>query len=302
MSKFTIVGLGEVLWDVFPTHKELGGAPANFAYISSLLGDEGIVSSRVGTDAFGDEVLNRLDGLNLDTSHIQRDPSHATGTAVVEVASDGQPRFEITPSVAWDFLAWTPQLEDLANRTDAVCFGSLAQRGLNSRETILRFVRATRESAVRVFDVNLRQAFYSAEVLASSAESADILKMNHDEVPVVMQSLAAPKLPEVQSAQWLRRRFDLKLVCITRGSAGSLLVSHAGIDEHPGHPVTVADTVGAGDAFTATLVHHFLRGSRLSTMNHAANLMGAWVASKRGATPSIEPEHIAKARVQSCNL
>jgi fructokinase len=296
MSKFTIVGLGEVLWDVFPTHKQLGGAPANFAYISSLLGDDGVVASRVGADALGDEVGARLRELRLDVSNLQRDPARATGTVKVEVARDGQPRFEITKDVAWDFLEWTPQLQALAQRADAVCFGSLAQRGLQSRETIQKFVAATRESSVRVLDVNLRQAFYSAEVLAHSAESADILKLNHEEVPVVVQAVGGPKIDELRSAQWLCRRFGLKLVCVTRGSSGSLLVTQDAHVEHQGFKVNVVDTVGAGDAFTATLVHHYLRGSKLATMNEAANLMGGWVASKAGATPPMEAEEIRRVR------
>ena len=296
MSKFTIVGLGEVLWDVFPTHKQLGGAPTNFAYISSLLGDDGVVASRIGSDALGDEVLTRLDELRLDASHIQHDPAHATGTVKVEVASDGQPRFEITRAVAWDFLEWTPALQALAARADAVCFGSLAQRGLQSRETIQKFIAATRQGAVRVFDVNLRQAFYSAEVLSKSAESADILKLNHEEVPILVQAVGGPKVNELHSAQWLCRRFSLKLVCVTRGSSGSLLVTNAAYAEHAGYKVEVVDTVGSGDAFTATLVHHYLRGSDLATINDAANWMGAWVASKSGGTPAMEVEQIRRAQ------
>lgn len=296
MSRFTIVGLGEVLWDVFPTHRQLGGAPANFAYISGLLGDEAVVASRIGHDELGEEVVARLRGLDLDCSYLQRDRAHATGTVKVEVGNDGQPRFEITKDVAWDFLEWTPQLEALAARSDAVCFGSLAQRGLQSRETIRQFIAATGENTVSVFDVNLRQAFYSAEVLSNSAENADILKLNHEEVPIVVHSVGGPRVDELRSAQWLCRRFGLKLVCVTRGSSGSLLVTgdaHAG---HPGYQVSVADTVGAGDAFTATLVHHYLRGSNLATTNDAANRMGAWVASKSGATPAIDPELISRTR------
>jgi fructokinase len=288
--------LGEVLWDVFPTHKQLGGAPANFAYISGLLGDDGMVASRIGADALGDEVVAQLQGLGLDESNLQRDAAHATGTVKVEIESDGQPLFEISKDVAWDFLEWTPQWQALAQKADAVCFGSLAQRGLQSRETIRKFLSATREDAARVFDVNLRQAFYSAEVLANSAERADILKLNHEEVPIVVQAVGGPKVDELRSAQWLCRRFGLKLVCVTRGSSGSLLVTNNAHAEHPGYNVTVVDTVGAGDAFTATMVHHYLRGSSLATMNDAANQMGAWVASKSGATPAMEAEQISRAR------
>lgn len=297
MRQFTIVGLGEVLWDVFPTHKQLGGAPTNFAYISGLLGDRAAVVSRVGNDALGDEVIERLQGLRLDTSHVQRDPKHPTGTVKVELASDGQPRFEITQAVAWDFLEWNESLAKLAATADAVCFGSLAQRGLQSRATIGEFLKTTREDAVRVFDVNLRQAFYSADVLIGSAEKASILKLNHEEIPTLMRALGAPSLDEKQSGQWLCRRFRLRLVCITRGNRGSVLVGDRGLHEHPGYQVKVADTVGAGDAFTATLVHHFLRGSELSVMNDAANRVGSWVASCSGATPAGDAELLKQVRV-----
>jgi fructokinase len=285
MSKYTIVGLGEVLWDVFPAYKQLGGAPANFAYISSLLGDEAVAASRIGADHLGTEVVNRFASLGLSTSYLQRDGEHRTGIVNVEIGKDGQPRFEIVRNVAWDFIGWNSDMEALAARADAVCFGSLAQREAQSRATIQRFVSATRKDALRVFDVNLRQSFYSAQVLIESAEKCEILKLNHEEVPVMMKMLGGPELAERDAAKWIEDRFQLKLVCVTRGAQGSLLVTPEGFHEHPGHRVQVADTVGAGDAFTATLVHHYLRGTTLAEMNDAANRVGAWVASKPGATP-----------------
>ena len=296
MNPFTIVGLGEVLWDVFPTHKQLGGAPANFAYISSLLGENAVVASRIGNDALGREVVDRFNALNLSCAQVQHDAEHPTGTVNVEVEGDGQPRFDIIRNVAWDFLEWTPQLESLAATADAVCFGSLAQREPQSRATIQRFVNAVRPSAVRVFDVNLRQAFYTPELLTNSASSADILKLNHEEFPVLLRAIHAPHLDELHAARYLCSRFALKLVCITRGGSGSILVTKTEVSEHPGYPVQVVDTVGSGDAFTATLVHHYLRGSTLAKINEAANRMGAWVASKPGATPAAEAEKIDQAR------
>jgi len=299
MSTFTIVGLGEVLWDIFSTHKQLGGAPTNFAYISSLLGERAVVASRVGIDDLGAAVVERLDSLHLSTSHLQRDHEHPTGTVQIELAADGQPRFEFAQYVAWDFLAWDAAWEQLAQVADAVCFGSLAQRSLQSRATIQRFLRATSSSALRVFDINLRQAFYSAEVLSESAERADIVKLNHEEVLPLMTLLGEPVDGDIDAARWLCEQFELKLVCVTRGGNGSLLYTPDGQHEHPGFRVKVADTVGAGDAFTATMVHHFLRGSSLPTMNDAANLMGSWVASMPGATPTADPEIVDRARAVS---
>ncbi|HEX6880534.1 MAG TPA: carbohydrate kinase [Terriglobales bacterium] len=298
MKQFTIVGLGEVLWDVFPTHKQLGGAPTNFAYISRVLGDNGVVASRTGADGLGMEVKERVRALGLNDTFIQVDPQHATGTVRVEV-KDGQPRFEILEPVAWDFLEWTPQWEELARNADAVCFGSLAQRGPVSRATIRSFVGSVKPGAVRVFDINLRQSYFSPQVLKASAANADILKLNHEEVATACKMLGAPSFEKLGFADWLCREYSLKLVCITCGAAGSVLVCGEEQHRHPGYPVQVVDTVGAGDAFTAALVHHYMRGSSLAVMNDAANRMGSLVASKAGATPEFTAEEVEAVRICS---
>jgi fructokinase len=295
---YTVVGLGELLWDLFPEGKQLGGAPANFAYMTSLLGDAGIVASRVGDDDLGREARRRLEHLGLGTSSIQLDDAaHATGTVKVSVDPTGQPKYQIAESVAWDFFAWTADWRSLAESADAVCFGSLAQRSSASCETIRAFLKAARPNTIRVFDVNLRQSFYSSQTLAESMQIAEIVKLNHDEMPVVAKLLNLPFIyDETRAAQWLREKFGPKLVCITRGARGSLLVGEGETSEHPGYRVHVADTVGAGDAFTAALVYHYLRGTSVATLNEAANRMGSWVASQTGATPPRDEFHLEKVR------
>jgi len=286
MATFTTVGLGELLWDVLPESRQLGGAPANFAYMTGLLGDEGIVASRTGADKLGAEARLRLEGMGLPTLWIQLDTTHPTGIAKVDVDAGGQPTFELAAPAAWDFFEWTPDWQVLAQKADAVCFGSLAQRSPQSRATIHAFLQAIRPGTVRVFDINLRQRFYTAQLLADSAKMADIIKLNHDELPVLVQLLGFPFVDEESAARWLLNTFHLKLVCITRGAKGSLLVSEYTRDEHPGIPTQVADTVGSGDAFTAALVYHYLRRAPINRMNQAANRMGSWVASHTGATPA----------------
>jgi fructokinase len=294
---YITIGLGELLWDMFPRGKQLGGAPANFAYMTSLLGDEGIVASRVGSDALGRAAGRRLERLGLRSSHLQIDRTYPTGTVNVAIDPTGQPTFEIAESVAWDFFDWTPEWRSLAERADAVCFGSLAQRCPQSRATIRAFLDALGAGATRIFDVNLRQSFYNAEILSESAKLAQIMKVNNDELPIVAKLLAIPFIyDEMRTAHWLRDTFALKLVCITRGAKGSLVVSKDEISEHPGVRVHVADTVGAGDAFTAALVYHYLRGASVTTLNEAANRMGAWVASEIGATPARDEYHLEKVR------
>ncbi len=285
-QKHVVVGLGELLWDLFPSGKQLGGAPANFAYIASLLGDEGIPASRLGQDALGAEGIRRLGELGLSTAFLQQDADHPTGTVKVEVDPAGQPRFEIAQPVAWDFLEWTPQWQDLAHQSDAVCFSTLAQRSEPSRATMHSFLQATRPAAVRVCDINLRQAFFTAQVVAESMKAANIVKLNHEELPRVMRLFDLEHRDEQESAHRLLISYDLDLICITRGNGGSLLLSRNECSEHPGFKVKVADTVGAGDAFTAALVHGYLRQRSLAEINETANRVGAWVASQPGGTPA----------------
>jgi fructokinase len=284
--KKRVVGLGEVLWDILPERTCLGGAPANFAYITTLMGDQGIVASCVGEDSRGVEALQRLEELGLDIDHVQTDRSHPTGTVNVKVDGKGIPQYEIAHPVAWDFLEWTLDWQHLAEKVDAVCFGSLAQRSDQSRATIRRFVGAASPDAAKIFDVNLRQSYYSAEVLAESMKLADIVKLNDEELPKIMSLSGLTHREEQSSAQRLVEAYDLKLVCVTRGGRGSLLVQDGAASEHRGFRVNVADTVGSGDAFTAGLVHEYLHGASLDLMNEVANLMGAWVASEVGAMPA----------------
>jgi fructokinase len=284
MNRRVIAGLGEVLWDLLPSGASLGGAPANFAYMTRLLGDQGIVASRVGRDSRGQQALDRMQQLGLGVDHVQVDTEHATGTVNVEIDPKGQARFEIADSVAWDFLHWTPDWQKLATGADAVCFGSLAQRSATSRATIRNFLEAA-SGAVKVFDVNLRQSYYSAEILSESMKLADIVKVNDQELPKIMTLSELPHRDEWSSAQSLLVAFDLRLVCITRGARGSLLVERGFRDEHPGFRVKVVDTVGSGDAFTAALTHEYLKGSSLDSINEIANRVGAWVASQSGGMP-----------------
>lgn len=284
--KKKVVGLGEVLWDLLPGGACLGGAPANFAYITTLMGDQGIVASRVGEDSRGIDALRRLEELGLDIDHVQTDPEHSTGVVNVKVDERGVAQYEIAQPVAWDFLEWNSDWCQLAAEADAVCFGSLAQRSEKSCVTIRQFLAACGKHVVKVFDVNLRQSYYCAESLSESMRLADVLKLNDEELPKLMSLMKIPHKDERTSAKRLIADFGLKVVCITRGSTGSLLVQGDEISEHPGFRVRVADTVGSGDAFTAGMVHEYLHGAPLDLMNEVANLVGAWVASEVGAMPT----------------
>jgi fructokinase len=299
-KRHIVVGVGELLWDLLPAGRQLGGAPANSAYITSLLGDEGIPASRVGNDDLGRLALRRLAELGLSGDFVQCDEQHPTGTVKVQVDGAGQPCFEICESVAWDFLEWTPQWQKLAREADAVCFGSLAQRSEPSRSSIQNFLQATRPDAVRVFDVNLRQHFYSAEILSDSMKLATIAKLNHEELPKIMRLFGLEHRDDKSSAERLISLYNLKLACVTRGNGGSLLASPEACHTHQGFRITVADTVGAGDAFTAAMVHEYLRGGSLEDMNEAANRVGAWVASEVGATPVLKPGGLEKTLAEVC--
>lgn len=291
-----VVGIGELLWDLLPGGKQLGGAPSNFAYMSSLLGNEAVVLSRVGDDTLGVEATKRLRSLHLETKFVQIDNSHPTGTVAVTVDSSGLPEFRIAPNVAWDYLEWHDGLRELATEADIVCFGSLAQRQEPARSTIHQFLRATREGCLRIFDVNLRQSHYDAITLRTGLALAAVVKVNNEELPIVLQCCGLPTSDdETSDAELLLEHFGMELVCLTRGQRGSLLLEKDKRSDHPGFRVPVADTVGAGDAFTAAFAHFYHAGESLETINDAANRMASWVASQPGATPpasSVEIAHL----------
>lgn len=287
-----MIGLGEVLWDLLPSGKVLGGAPANFAYMASVLGDQGIVASRVGNDDLGRDACRVMQELGLSTGYLQHDERHETGTATVCIDTAGQPNFTIKNSVAWDFLDWSPQWEELSSRADVVCFGSLAQRSEKSAATIDRFLKNTPKNTLRICDANLRESFYAQGVLHRSFQYADIVKLNDQELLQVSYIFKLGIGTNEMLAQRLLHLCDLRLVCITRGSRGSLLVTEGEAVEHKGFRVTVADTVGAGDAFTACLAHHYLRGHALQEINESANRFASWVTTQRGATPPISTDKL----------
>lgn len=289
-----IVGLGELIWDILPDGKQLGGAPTNFAYISRLLGNRSIVASRIGADELGGEAVERLRRLGISTDYLQLDAEHPTGTVLVRIEERGEPRFSVNENSAWDYLEWSAAWEDLAPRIDAVCFGTLGQRQSRARETIIRFLKRTRTDALRIFDVNLRHSFFTAEMLRQSLEVATIVKLNSDELSTVAAMLGFNESEEESIGQRLISLFGVELVAITRGGRGSLLVSDEAAINHQGFRVPVKDTIGAGDAFTATLAHYYLRRAPLKAISEFANRMGAWIATQTGATPEITPQRLTE--------
>jgi fructokinase len=288
----TVIGLGEVLWDLLPTGKVLGGAPANFAYMATVLGDRGVVATRIGNDDLGREALCLMQGSGLDTSCVQQDETHPTGIATVSIDGAGQPNFTIKQFVAWDYLEWTPAWKELACRADVICFGSLAQRSPNAAATIEQVLKMVPEKALRIFDVNLRQSFYNRDLVRKSCQLAHIVKLNEQELLQVSFLLELGIGTEETLAKRLLHEFGLRVVCVTRGHRGSLLVSQDKAIEHRGVRVKVADAVGAGDAFTACLAHHYVRGRSLEEISELANPFAAWVATQRGATPAISPDQL----------
>jgi fructokinase len=284
-----VVGLGEILWDVFPEGKKLGGAPLNFSHHCAQLGAEAYPVSAVGADAEGMEIRQILAAKNLPDLHVQTDPAHPTGRVNVTLR-DGKPTYEILRDVAWDNIQFTPTLADLATRADATCFGSLAQRNSASREAIHAFLDAMRPDSLRIFDINLRQDFYNHEIIESSLRRANILKLSDEELPVLAAMFELPGHAPAQLHR-LRELFDLRLVAYTRGGSGSLLLTATESSDHLGLPTDVLDTVGAGDSFTATLCTGLLQNLPLAEINTRANRVAAFVCSQAGATPTL-PRHI----------
>ena len=283
-----IVGIGEVLWDVFPTGRKLGGAPANFAYHVSQFGLEGLAVSAVGRDGLGEETLEALDGHGLHF-HIDR-VEEPTGTVQVTLDAEGVPQYEIKTGVAWDNIPYTKELAEIAAGTRAVCFGSLAQRSPVSRETIGWFLDAVPEDCLKVFDINLRQQFYTREILQESMERADILKINEEEILVVARlfGIAGDGFGDI--CRELMQRYGLDMVILTCGAVGSYVFHGGGMSYLDTPDVKVADTVGAGDSFTGAFVACILSGRSVEEAHRTAVEVSAYVCTRTGAMPPLPEE------------
>jgi len=288
-SRHIVVGLGEALWDMLPSGKHLGGAPLNFAYIASLLGEHAVIASRIGNDPLGNEIQAELGERNLETSAIQTDSRLPTGTVEVRFR-EGQPEYEIRRPVAWDALEWSPEWRAIAARCDAVCFGSLAQRDPRSRQTIQNFLKNTRPECLRVFDINLRKPFYSHEVIELTLRSATILKLNDVELVEIASSLGVKDDSQLAIMRDFIDKFGLNTVLLTCGERGAMAVCGAKTASHPGFKVRVRDTIGAGDAFTAAAIHCILRGFDLEKTLAFANKWASWVASEDGGMPVLSED------------
>lgn len=285
-----VIGMGEALWDVLPEGKKIGGAPANFAYHVSQFGLESCAVSAIGDDALGAELLENfnLKGVNYNIETVP----YPTGTVQVEIDQAGIPQYDIKENVAWDNIPYTARLESLAQRTKAVCFGSLAQRNVVSRNTINRFLDAIPEdnNPLIVFDVNLRQGFYNKEILCNSMTRCNILKINDEELVTVSRMFGYPGI-DLQDKCWiLLGKYNLKMLILTCGINGSYVFTPGTVSFQPTPKVEVADTVGAGDSFTAAFIANILKGKSVTEAHQKAVETSAYVCTQKGAMPTLPAE------------
>ena len=289
-SQPIVAAIGEVLWDVYPDAARFGGAPANFACTARALAADAPLVSAVGIDELGDRAIETLNTHDVDTTCIQRDPACATGQVSVALDAAGRPTYTIAEDSAWDHIHWTDSLATLARQADAVCFGTLAQRSRESRDTIRRFVGATQPGTVRMFDVNLRQNFFDAATVDASLQLASAMKLNEEELPTVARLCGVRATDRAELLRGLVTKYELRVAALTRGPDGALLMTPDGESECSAVPTKVQDTVGAGDAFTATMVIDFLRGVPLAAINQHANAVASFVCSHAGAVVPIPAE------------
>ena len=291
MENNVVVGMGEALWDVLPEGKKIGGAPANFAYHVSQFGLPSCVVSAVGSDALGDEIVENFTSKGLN--HLIERVPYPTGTVQVEIDQAGVPQYEIKENVAWDNIPYTAPLEALAQRTKAVCFGSLAQRNVVSRNTVNRFLDAMPQTddTLVVFDVNLRQGFYNKEILCNSMKRCNMLKINDEELVTVSRMFGYPGI-DLQDKCWiLLGKYNLKMLILTCGINGSYVFTPGNVSFQPTPKVEVADTVGAGDSFTAAFIASLLKGKSVAEAHSTAVRTSAFVCTRNGAMPVLPDDY-----------
>ena len=287
--KNIIVGLGEILWDVFPERKILGGAPANFAYHISQFGVNGYTVSAIGDDLLGKEILDNLEEKQLN--YLIEKTDFPTGMVKVNVDSWGIPQYEICEGVAWDNIPFTPRIANLAKETQVVCFGSLAQRNEVSRKTISTFLDNMPEDSIKIFDINLRLNYYNQEIIEDSLKRANILKINDEEV-IKVAHLFKWELSEKEVCKHLLSIYNLDILILTKGTEGSWVFTPKEESFLPTPKITIADTVGAGDSFTAAFIASHLHGRCLVASHQLAVEVSAYVCQQHGAMPKLADAHL----------
>ena len=288
MEKRIIVGLGEALWDCLPEGRKLGGAPANFAYHTSQFGNEAYAVSAVGNDELGDETIQAFEEKKLNYALPRVD--FPTGTVQVTLDGDGIPSYDIKEGAAWDNIPFTPELEALARRSRAVCFGSLAQRSEVSRQTIYRFLDSTPKDCLRIFDINLRQNFYSKEIIRESLRRCNILKSNAEELVIIGRMFGYPGMDFENKCWLILGKYNLDMLVLTCGVNGSYVFSKGAMSYYETPKVKVADTVGAGDSFTGSCVASLLAGKPVAEAHRIAVNVSAYVCTQNGAMPQLPEE------------
>ncbi len=287
-----VVGLGEVLWDIFPAGPRFGGAPAIFVCSAAAVGGDSVrasMVSAVGRDSLGEKGLEEFRKRFVDTTHVAQ-LDLQTGQVVVQLDAQGQASYKFMEDTAWDNLSWTTGLQALAEKADAVCFGTLGQRSTVSRDTIRKFIDSTPRECLRILDINLRPPYWTDEVILETLPLANVLKLNSDELSIVA-SLFSLQGSEEELMLQLLRMFPLRLVALTRGAMGSLLLSKTGDrSELPGEEIRVVDSVGAGDAFTAALTVGLVKNKPLAEVHSCADRIAAFVCTQAGATPVFPDE------------
>lgn len=277
-----IIGLGEILWDMLPTGKQLGGAPANFAYHVCRLGGNGWAVSAISDDELGREIKNTLSTKKLNT--ILEEVNEPTGTVQVTLNAAGVPTYDITEGVAWDHIPFTERIGNLAKETSAVCFGTLAQRSPESRATIHKFIESMPAGSLKVFDINLRQKYYDEKIISDSLRLADILKINDEELEIVSEMLCLTGTSE-ERCRAISREFNLKFVILTMGGDGSKVILEDRVHLSTPGKINIVDTVGAGDSFTAAFMLAYLRGESIENAHTLATEVSSYVCTKAGAMP-----------------
>lgn len=277
-----IIGLGEILWDMLPTGKQLGGAPANFAYHVCRLGGNGWAVSAISDDELGKEIKSTLSTKKLNT--ILEEVNEPTGTVQVTLNAAGVPTYDITEGVAWDHIPFTERIGDLAKETSAVCFGTLAQRSPESRATIHEFIENMPDGSLKVYDINLRQNYYDEKIISDSLRLADILKINDEELEIVSKMFCLSGTSE-ERCRAISREFNLKFVILTMGGDGSKVILEDRVHLSTPGKINIVDTVGAGDSFTAAFILAYLRGESLEKAHTLATEVSSYVCTKAGAMP-----------------